>query len=171
MSDDLILLISYISVDKRLIKIALKIEHGLNNGMLEDYGCFAEPEVLKRYKELLPQYIATHIDYIVDIEIIFQTVYIKDDTVDPNHKGYCCEITAPTAIGNAKEDILNQLLSEQEVCENRIQELATVCETPEEDFQEDLKETIEYYRSVLRTLGIQIAILSEYYRKKITWKK
>ena len=77
MNDDLLLLITYISVDKQLVKVALKIEHGLNIEDFKSLKYFAESESLKTFKSILPEHVAMHMDYIVDLDRLFEICEYK----------------------------------------------------------------------------------------------
>ena len=65
MNDDMLLLISYISIDKSLVKIATTINGGLNRDEFQDLKYYAEPKILQQWKDILPLHVANHIDFIV----------------------------------------------------------------------------------------------------------
>ena len=78
MNDDLILLITFVSTSQTLDKVVLKIEHGLNNGKLEEYEYFKEEHVWEKYKKLLPTHVVDFISFVVEVEEIFEATHIKD---------------------------------------------------------------------------------------------
>ena len=71
MNDDLNIVISYVSKSKQLIKVALTIEHGLNNDVIPDWEYFREDDVAGKYLSILPLHVANNVDYIVSVEEIF----------------------------------------------------------------------------------------------------
>lgn len=78
MNDDLNLIISYICSSKRLHKVAVSIEHGMNNEIGKLFKYYAEPDNLKLIKAFLPIFIANHIDTIVGVEEIFTIARIPE---------------------------------------------------------------------------------------------
>ena len=77
MNDDMLLLITYISVDKSLVKIATTIRGGLNREEFQNLKYFAEPEILKQWKDILPLHVANHIDFIVELDRLFDISEVK----------------------------------------------------------------------------------------------
>ena len=73
MSDDLILLITFISKAKTLDKVVLKVKHGMNDGRLKDYEYYNEKDVWEDYKKLLPLHVVSFIDFVVSVEEIFES--------------------------------------------------------------------------------------------------
>lgn len=79
MNDDLNLVITFLTKNKRIAKVALHIEHGLNNGKLKDWNYFAEEDVLENYKKLLPMHVVSDMDVILGVEEIFWIVNSKEN--------------------------------------------------------------------------------------------
>lgn len=75
MNDDLNILITFLSTDKSIVKVMLHIQHGLNNGMFENWEWFGEPDVYCQYKELLPAHVVSFMDVILEVENIFHIEY------------------------------------------------------------------------------------------------
>ena len=74
MSDDLILLVSYVAKNLSLHKVCLTIPHGMNRDeWSENWKYYREPQIAKMYKESFPLYIKNHIHAIVAVEEIFAT--------------------------------------------------------------------------------------------------
>ena len=71
MNDNLNLVISYISKDKSLTKVAISIEHGMNLPIGEQFKWFNEPDSFNLIKSYLPMHVVTDVDFIVDVEEIF----------------------------------------------------------------------------------------------------
>jgi len=77
MHDDIKLLISYISKNKMLEKVAISINHDKHSDFFTEYEYIYEPAVLKTYMSLLPSSIADDLDYIVHVEDI-RGIIIED---------------------------------------------------------------------------------------------
>ncbi len=77
MSDDLILLITFVSTSKTLDKVVLKVEHGLNNKLLKDYEFYRETQIWENFEKLLPLHVNSFIDYVVAVEEIFEATIIE----------------------------------------------------------------------------------------------
>lgn len=81
MNDDLNLLVSYISKEQDLIKIAMNIKGGLNSREWEDHEYYRDPKILEFYKNNLPEHIANDIDYIVEVIGINSLHIIKNKEI------------------------------------------------------------------------------------------
>jgi len=79
MNDDLNLIVTILTVNNDMAKIAIGIPHGLNSPDWEDYKYFNEPEVFKKYRNIMPMYCATYMTKILDIEEIFTIVHAKEN--------------------------------------------------------------------------------------------
>jgi len=71
MNDDLNLLITFLSIYKTTMKVAIKIEHGMNSWIRENYKYYGEDDVLVFLKEKMPPHVKNDCDIILDIEEIF----------------------------------------------------------------------------------------------------
>jgi len=71
MSNEIALLISYITKNENLLKVCLKLNK------FKDYMYFKEDHILKYYKSVLPEHISNNIQYIVEVEEITDCI-IKD---------------------------------------------------------------------------------------------
>lgn len=70
MNDDLNLLITILTVHDDMINVAINIKHGLNT--FENYEYYNEPDVHKRYLELLPEHVSDYTKKILEIKEIFE---------------------------------------------------------------------------------------------------
>ena len=70
MNDDLNLLLSLVT-NNTLVKVAIHIEHGLNN--FTSYEYFGEEDVIEKYNELLPEHLKPCL--IVAVERLQDIIY------------------------------------------------------------------------------------------------
>lgn len=71
MSDDLLLLITFLSTDNSMVKVAICIPGGLSNRLFDDYEYFHEPEVERRLKGEMNMHVAVFCKKILAVEILF----------------------------------------------------------------------------------------------------
>jgi hypothetical protein len=82
MCDDLNLIIAYICSSKELHRIAVRVEHGMNNELSDVFKYYAEPENHDKIKSLLPLYIRNHIDKIVEVTPLFAIAEITEEMLE-----------------------------------------------------------------------------------------
>ena len=70
MNDDLNLLITFVSMRRTIDKVALNIEHGMNNDVIPDWEHIRGYDMAEKYTALLPSHISEDIDFIISIEEI-----------------------------------------------------------------------------------------------------
>ena len=71
MSDDLNLLITFLSTDNSLVKVAVCIPGGLNNRLFDDYEYFREPEVERRLRGVMSMHVERFCKTILAVETLF----------------------------------------------------------------------------------------------------
>lgn len=70
MNDDLNILITFVSTSKTLDKVAIKIPHGMNE--FDGWEFYREDDVWQHMKRFIPPHVQTFIDFVVDVEEIFE---------------------------------------------------------------------------------------------------
>ena len=71
MSDDLNLLITFLSTDNSMVRVAICIEHGLNDPKWTNWEYFGEPNMENTIHQAMPMHVASFCEHILDVEEIF----------------------------------------------------------------------------------------------------
>ena len=71
MNDDLNLLITFLSTDGTMVKVAVCIPGGMNNRLFDDYEYFREPEVERRLMGQMNMHVESFCKHILDVEKLF----------------------------------------------------------------------------------------------------
>ena len=71
MNDDLNLLITFLSTSDELVKVAICIEHGMNDIDWSDWEFFREPDIEKLYRDTMPMHVENFCKRILAVEDIF----------------------------------------------------------------------------------------------------
>tara|TARA_R110000772_G_scaffold5454_8_gene19539 strand:+ start:6443 stop:6670 length:228 start_codon:yes stop_codon:yes gene_type:complete len=71
MNDDLNLLVTFLSHDDSLVKVAMCIEHGMNDAEWLEYEFFREPEIEAVYRKAMPMHVESFCKTILAVELIF----------------------------------------------------------------------------------------------------
>ncbi len=72
MDDDLNLLITFLSIHDEMVKVCIRIEHGMNNEYWGDgWRYWGDPDVIKEYRKIMPMHVESFCKKILMVEEIF----------------------------------------------------------------------------------------------------
>lgn len=72
MNNDLNLLVTFYSTSKEMIKIALKVQYGMNYEVWKNWKYFREPDMEDLIIEAMPLHVRSFCEHILDVENIFE---------------------------------------------------------------------------------------------------
>jgi len=75
MSDDLHLILTLLTKHDEMMRVVVSVKHGLNK--FPNYPYYEDPDILEKYKEILPLHVTSSMKKILKVEEVFDVVVVN----------------------------------------------------------------------------------------------